>query len=424
MPTQKKSRSPFGNIRKQKTRQMGLIVTVYDARKRYHCADGTRKEKFKRCATHSEAQIALQNFNNEIRAELRGAREEKTNPKQKTFLDLTAYFRREYLVAAKIVAGRIIEGYRQDLKKLSNQIDDFENFFGAIPLGELSYERIRQYKIAVSLAPQKNTYKNEPPKAATVNRKLAMLKRIVKVGVQLGWITVNPFLAGKPLVETRAENTRSRILTFEEERRLIEACLSDDEIDTLRHGKPLKMIFEQPRAHILLPVVMALDTAMRKGEIFAIEKGQIDLDKKVLHLRAEQTKAFVARTMPISERLEKLLRGHLEKHSELGEKDKLLGGIKNCRSGFETAKRRAGISDFNFHDLRHTAISWFNEAGVSDMVKRKIAGHSSADIHEKYHSLSEDILDEARIKINEFRRKIDQSLLRSANAKPNQKEAA
>jgi hypothetical protein len=65
-----------------------------------------------------------------------------------------------------------------------------------------------------------------------------MLRRILNVDVQLGWLAHNPFNAGKSLIETRSENRRTRILTFDEKAALLEECLKDVVIETTRFDKP------------------------------------------------------------------------------------------------------------------------------------------------------------------------------------------
>ena len=415
MPRTSKSRNPFGNILKVKTKKLGYAVTVYDARKRYAALDGTKQQKFKRCATYEEALAALQNFHNEIKNELAGALEEKNNPTPKTFLDLTNYFRSEYLIKAKIVDDRIVEGYRQDIKRLSAQITDFEIFFGNLPLPDLNYEQIRKYKIQLSTSPQKHKFVDKPPKQATVNRKLAMLRRILNVGVQLGWLPFNPFTAGKPLVESRAENHRTRILTFEEERILLEACEHDVKIETIRKGKKFEMNYVAPYRILRTVLILALDTGMRKGEIFAVRRNQMDFDKMTISLEAAQTKSFKARTIPVSERLAGELQAHFGKYN-ITETDQIFGGVKNMRKSFASVLEIAKLEDVVFHDLRHTAISWMDLAGVTEMVKKNIVGHSSGDVHQLYHNQSVNVLEDARGKINEFRRKIDKSLERKENS--------
>jgi integrase len=50
------------------------------------------------------------------------------------------------------------------------------------------------------------------------------------------------------------------------------------------------MTLEAPHAHLYLIIVLAPDTAMRKGEIFALRGKQVDLDNLTITLDASQTK--------------------------------------------------------------------------------------------------------------------------------------
>ena len=67
-------------------------------------------------------------------------------------------------------------------------------------------------------------------------------------------------------------------------------------------------------------------------------------------------------------------------------------------------------TDEALFDFVYSAISWFDQAGLTEMVKRQIAGHASGDTHQIYHNLSSDVLEDAREKLNEFRAKINTSL--------------
>ena len=173
MPRTKTTRNPFGTILPKKITLGGKRVTVYDARKRYRDADGNPAEKTKRCYSRSEAQTALLNFPAEIAAEIAQANEKKELEKIHTFFDLTAYFRKEYLVEAKIIHGQQIVGYRSDITKLDNMIKDFEEFFGDLPLEKFNYEICRSYQIKLATSPKKSKNAVDPPAQGTVNRRRA-----------------------------------------------------------------------------------------------------------------------------------------------------------------------------------------------------------------------------------------------------------
>lgn len=409
MPRTKDTRNPIGSIFRREIKKDGKKVIVYDARKRYRDPDGKQKEKFKRCRSMQEATTALANFQNEIAAEAVEAIEKKEQPKEYTFFELTAYFRREYLVEPVFVNERQIAGYRQDLTKLDNMIKDFESFFGDIAVKAFNYEMIRSYTINLATSPKKSKNATEPPKQSTINRKTAVLRKMLNVAIQLGWLERNPFNQGKPLIDTKAERNRTRILTYDEERRLLAACTGDQFVTYKRKGKEITANVGPIREHLRPIIIMAIDTGMRKGEIFAVERGQIDLDNRMISLRAEQTKGLKARSMPISERLYAELVRYFEGKT-IAANEPIFGGVKNCRKAFESACEAAGIKDLVFHDLRHTATTWLDEAGVTEAVKKNIVGHSSDVVHQKYNNLSSDILMSVKEKIDTFRKKVDEEL--------------
>jgi hypothetical protein len=59
------------------------------------------------------------------------------------------------------------------------------------------------------------------------------------------------------------------------------------------------------------------------------------------------------------------------------------------RSPWETALRRAGIEDFRFHDLRHSAASYLAMNGVSLMEIADILGHKTLAMVKRYTYLSD-----------------------------------
>ena len=56
-------------------------------------------------------------------------------------------------------------------------------------------------------------------------------------------------------------------------------------------------------------------------------------------------------------------------------------------------KRKQGLADVRFHDLRHEAVSRFVEAGFSDQEVSAISGHKSMQMLKRYtHLRAEDLV--------------------------------
>lgn len=142
----------------------------------------------------------------------------------------------------------------------------------------------------------------------------------------------------------------------------------------------LDVVCRASRSSILAPVVrLAVETAMRRGEIVNLEWKHIDLGRRVARL--PETKNGHPRDVPLSSRavavLESLprpIRG---------------GRVFDVREdaitqAFERACRRAGIEDLRFHDLRHEATSRLAEKlPVHDLAK--VTGHRDLRMLMRYY---------------------------------------
>jgi integrase len=140
------------------------------------------------------------------------------------------------------------------------------------------------------------------------------------------------------------------------------------------------------RNALILPIVtLALETAMRRGEILAIRKQHINLDKRTLLI--PESKNGRARTIPLSIPATELLSRHLCE-------GRLFPLTANAfRLAWERLVSRAKINDLHFHDLRHEAISRLFEKGLSVPEVAFISGHRDLRMLLRYtHPFSEAIL--------------------------------
>ena len=61
--------------------------------------------------------------------------------------------------------------------------------------------------------------------------------------------------------------------------------------------------------------------------------------------------------------------------------------IGDVKKSFATACKRAGISNFRMHDMRHTCAAWPVSNGVSMIELRVLLGHSTIKMTERYAPL-------------------------------------
>ena len=67
---------------------------------------------------------------------------------------------------------------------------------------------------------------------------------------------------------------------------------------------------------------------------------------------------------------------------------KIGGRVKDLRKAFSTACRKAGVEDFDIHDLRHTFASWLVMNGTPVFEVSKLLRHASVQMTERYAHLA------------------------------------
>jgi len=125
-------------------------------------------------------------------------------------------------------------------------------------------------------------------------------------------------------------------------------------------------------------ILLALVTGMRRGELLAIERGHIDIDRRSLLIPA--TKNGYPRTIPLTNAATKLLRVCRSERQE-----RIFPITANAfRLAWERVKRKAGIDDLRFHDLRHEAISRFFDRRLTIPEVALISGHKDMTMLLRY----------------------------------------
>ncbi len=202
-------------------------------------------------------------------------------------------------------------------------------------------------------------------KTATVNRELAALRQVFNLAKRWNkFFGENPVSVCKLLPE---ENQKERILTPEEESRLLNFC-----------NPSLRAI-----------IICALNTAMRKSEIITLKWLNVDMENRVITLEQSNTKSKKTRRVPMNSALrtlllEQKLKSGGNEYVFLSEEGKPYKDHGSLKGAFERACRRANIKGFRFHDLRHTAATRMVENGSSIVAVSKILGHSDIKTTMRY----------------------------------------
>ena len=135
------------------------------------------------------------------------------------------------------------------------------------------------------------------------------------------------------------------------------------------------------RNPLILPIFnFAIQTAMRRGEILSLTWQYVHFDKRVAFLPI--TKNGTSREVPLTTEAMKIL-GNLHN----GQDNVFPISANAFRLSWERAKRRSGVVDFRFHDLRHEAVSRFFEMGLSVPEVALISGHKDPRMLFRYTQL-------------------------------------
>jgi integrase len=206
-------------------------------------------------------------------------------------------------------------------------------------------------------------------KPATVNRELDVLRHAFGVACK-NWdipLRQNVFAA---VTRPKIAPPRERRLQAGERERLKQACL------------------ECRNRFIPFLVELALETAMRRGELLAARWMDACFERRTLHIPV--TKNGHSRTVPLSAAALVLLR---ELWSSSSSAERILPITENmAKMAWKRLVKRARLVDLRFHDLRHEAISSFFERGLSVPEVALISGHRDPRMLFRYtHPRAEDI---------------------------------
>ncbi|MEW6212147.1 MAG: site-specific integrase [Acidobacteriota bacterium] len=242
--------------------------------------------------------------------------------------------------------------------------------FGKMRLSEITPFDVERFKIARSkskIIMGKDEPKERIRSKASVNREIALLSRIFSLAVSKKEVSSNPVKGVRFL---KGEVRRKRYLLPEEEERLM-AKITGHQL------------------HLRLIVIVALNTGMRLREILKLRKTDVDFGRE--EILVTQTKTDKDRIIPMNETLRTELFNHISRLEleYLFANPKTGKPMVSVQRTFDTARRKAKIEDFRFHDLRHTAATRMGEAGIDPFTIAAILGHSKIDMTVSYTHATE-----------------------------------
>lgn len=291
---------------------------------------------------------------------------------RKTFADVLDRYEREVL---SNLAESTQRSSRTALRHWRNELGEYSLRF-------ITTEQLSKLMGDLAATPDgRGLEANVKPKSKrTVKYYRDALDMLFKKACTWGWLGMNP-MDGVERV-TKLRNERTRYLSDDERGRLLDAC----------RNSPNKQLYPI--------VVFALSTGCRRGEILGLTLPDIDLSRSIAVLR--DTKNGDTRSVPIVGHLAELLEDqqsfaneqydekapHAKKRYLFPRRD--LQAPIDVRTAWENAVERAKITDFRFHDLRHSTASYLAMQGKSLIEIADMLGHKTLQMVKRYSHLSAD----------------------------------
>ena len=262
--------------------------------------------------------------------------------------------------------GREIRRKRQQLEQ------NLLPFFRDIQISRITsfdVERYKKHRLLQPIRSRKILRQGEAlptNRPATVNRELATLSHMLNKAVEWGWVDRAP----PKLRKLKEDRGRVVYLTPHQAEALLDAAKADQN----RQIYPF--------------ILIGLRTGMRKSEILSVRREHVDLETRTIYV--PHAKAG-ARTQPISADLAAFLKGYLD---TLPEGAPWLfpsvaaneGHTVDVRKAFIRVVVGAGLDPKQVvrHTLRHTAITHLVQAGVDLPTVKRISGHKTMAMVERY----------------------------------------
>jgi integrase len=223
--------------------------------------------------------------------------------------------------------------------------------------GELPAESITPADIERRLA---RLAEDESLAPATLNRYRSLMSLMFRLGMESGKATANP----ARLVKGRKEdNARVRFLSEAEEEKL-RAVIRE-------HWPEHEPEFD-----------IALNTGMRRGGMYGIEWRDVDFEHRLVTERL--SKNGKTRYVPLNEAAV----AAFAKLRQTSDGDGRVFSTHKPRHWFERAVAVAGVTDFHWHDCRHTFASRLTMLSVPLRAVQKLMGHGSIVMTARYSHLA------------------------------------
>lgn len=206
---------------------------------------------------------------------------------------------------------------------------------------------------------------------STANKSVTAIKALLNWAAKRGLIPDNPLANLQKLKEVDSCQ-KTRYLSPAERTRLCEVI--NNRTDLM---KPM--------------IIIALNTGIRRGSLFALEWDDVNFAERTITLNAENAKSKKQMIIPMNQ----VVIDALLAWREISEKNKLVfssprsgGLLNNVKKTWASILKQAEIENFRWHDMRHDFASQLVMKGVDLNTVRELLGHSDLKITMRYAHLA------------------------------------
>lgn len=290
-----------------------------------------------------------------------------------TVAEVIVAYETDHVKPPEIHDGRKVAGLKSWVT-VKHHCEVLKAHFGNKLLRELRPSHLQAYKqqrLKTLKQPLKGDAEQQgrPRSIASVNRELETLRAALNHAKREGWLITSPFEKARAVIVKSSEARRVRVLSREEETKLLEACTG-----RRKHLRPI--------------LIAALDTGARRGELLKLKWADVDFVKREITLLVSNTKTEQERLVPITSRLlAELERLWEQSGNNPGARVFPYGDIKKS---FTAACEKAEVKGFRLHDCRHTTVSRLVSQGVALGEVMRVSGHTTMEAFNRYLNLLSD----------------------------------
>ncbi len=261
------------------------------------------------------------------------------------FKDLMEKYMLEYSAVNKAASSH---------KRDKSLVVQLKSVFGDHYLTEITPAMISDFKV-------KRRADGVSPR--TINYELTTMSHAFNIAIrEWGLASENPVMKVR---KERVSNNIERWLTLDEEKKLLKES-----------PKWLQDI-----------IIFAINTGLRQSEILDLKWSQVDMDRETVTILEQKNRCVD--TLPLNETVVRLL--WAKRDASAGIDDYVFPNTLNQRKGnrllltaFYKARDRAVITNFRFHDLRHTFATRLVQNGVDLYSVQKLGRWKNMTMVQRY----------------------------------------